>query len=81
MQEKEEIRIPVYKTIYQNEKTPNSGRIIISIKNTMKTITMQVKQETEVGQTLWVLLNIQKKENKCRSDMCTTGRCDTKQRT
>ena len=62
MQEKEEIRMPVYETIYQNEKTPNSERIIISIKNTMKTITMQVKQETEVGQTLWILLNIQKKK-------------------
>ena len=30
----------------------------------MKTITMQVKQETEVGQTLWIPLNNQKNKIK-----------------
>ena len=42
---------------------------------------MQVKQEAEVGQTLWILLNNKKKEKKSRSDICTTQRYDTKQRT
>ena len=64
MQEEEEITIPGYETIYRNDKTSNSGGIIIAVKDTLKTITMQVKQETEVGQTLWTLLNNQKKKIK-----------------
>ena len=48
MQEEEEIRIPQYETIYWNAKTSNSGGIIIAVKDTVKIITMQVKQETEV---------------------------------
>ena len=80
MQEEEEMRIPGYETIYWNDKTSNGGGIIIAVKDTVKTITMQVKEETEVQQT-WILLNNQKKENKSRSDMCTTRRCDNKQKT
>ena len=37
---------------------------MIAVKDTLKTITMQVKQKTEVGQTLWILLNNQKKKIK-----------------
>ena len=44
----------------------DSRGMIIAVKDTMKTITMQVKQETEVGQTLWIPLNNQKKENKIK---------------
>ena len=77
MQEEEKITIPGYETIYRNDKTSNSGGILIAVKDTFKTITMQVKQETEVGQTLWILLNNQKKEKKSRSDICTTRTCDT----
>ena len=68
MQEEEEIRIPGYEAIYWNDKTSNSGGIIIAVKDTVKTVTMQVMLETEVGQALWILLNNQKKENKSRSD-------------
>ena len=34
MQEEEEIRIPGYETIYQNDKTSNSGGIVIAVKDT-----------------------------------------------
>ena len=68
MQEEEEITIPGCETTYRNDKTSNSGGILIAVKDTLKTITMQVKQETEVGQ---ILLNNQKKENKSRSHICT----------
>ena len=68
MQEEEETTIPGYETIYRNDTTSNSGGILIAVKDTLKTITMQVMQETEVGQ---ILLNNQKKENKSRSDICT----------
>ena len=40
---------PGYETIYRNYKTWNSGGIMIAVKDTLKTITMQVKQKTEVG--------------------------------
>ena len=81
MQEKQEIKITGYETIYRNDKTSNSGGILIAVKDTLKTITMKVKEKTEIGQTLWILLNNQKKENKSRSDICSTRRCDTKRRT
>ena len=63
MQEEEKITIPGYETIYRNDKTSNSGGILIAVKDTLKTITMQVKQETEVGQ---ILLNNQKKKKKIK---------------
>ena len=81
MQEKQEIAITGYETIYRNDKTSNSGGILIAVEDTLKTITMKVKEKTEIGQTLWILLNNQKKENKSRSDICSTRRCDTKRRT
>ena len=43
MQEEEEITTPGYETIYRNDKTSNSGGIMIAVTDTMKTITMQVK--------------------------------------
>ena len=64
MQEEEEITTPGYETIYRNDKTSNSGGILIAVKDTLKTTTMQVKQETDVGQILWILLNNQKKKIK-----------------
>ena len=42
-----------YETIYWNDKTSTSERIIIATKNTMKTVTIQVKQEIEVEQILF----------------------------
>ena len=63
MQEEEEITIPGYETIYRNDKISNSGGILIAVKDTLKTITMQVKQETEIGQ---ILLNNQKKKKKIK---------------
>ena len=64
MQEEEEKTVRGYETIYHNDKTSNCGEITIAVKNTMKKITMQVKQERELGQTLWILLNNQKKKIK-----------------
>ena len=61
IQEEEKITIG-YKIIYRNYKTSNSGGIIIAVKDAIKTITIQVMQESQVGQTLWILLNNQKKK-------------------
>ena len=70
MPEEVKITISGYETIYRNDETSNSEGIITAVKDTMKTITMQLKQETEVGKTLWTLLNNKKK--KSGSDICTT---------
>ena len=64
MKEEKEIKISGYEIMYQNDKTSNSGGIVVTVEDTMKIITMQVKEETEVGQTLWLLLNNQKKKRK-----------------
>ena len=48
-QEEEEIEMPGCDTIYKNDKTSNSGGILITVKDTLKTIFMHVKQEAEVG--------------------------------
>ena len=52
MHEEEEIRIPGFEIICRNGKTSNSGGVITTVKDTLKTITMQVKQETEVRQIM-----------------------------
>ena len=49
MPEEVEITISGYETIYCHDETSNSEGIIIAVKDAMKTITMQLKQETEVG--------------------------------
>ena len=49
MPEEVKITISGYETIYWNDETSNSEGIITTVKDTMKTITMQLKQETEVG--------------------------------
>ena len=36
MQEEEEIRLPGYESIYQNDKTSNNGGILIAVKDTVK---------------------------------------------
>ena len=64
MQVEEQIKIPGYETIYRNDKTYNSGGIIIAVHDTVKTISMEVRQESEVGQMLWVMLNNQQKKIK-----------------
>ena len=52
MQEEEEITIPAYESTYRKDKASNRGRIILSVKKTIKPITMQVKQGT--GRTVIV---------------------------
>ena len=51
-----------YKIIYRDDKTSNSGGIIIGVKDAIKTTTIQVMQESQVGQALWILVNNQKKK-------------------
>ena len=54
---KEQIQIPGYK-IFRNDDTTNSSGILIVIKENLKAIVVEVNREDEIGQTLWVLLNM-----------------------
>ena len=38
--EEEEVAIAGYETIYRNDKAANSGRILVAVKDNIKTVTM-----------------------------------------
>ena len=56
----EQIQIPRYK-IFMNDGTTNTRGILIVIKEKLKAIEVGVNREDEIGQTLWILLNNQKR--------------------
>ena len=53
-----------------------AGKYKLAVKDIMKAITMQLQQETVVGQTLWILLNNQKEKTKI-GVMYLSGKCVT----
>ena len=57
LQKEEEIRIPGYSQIFRNDRSGNSGGIILAIKESIKTVTLEVTQEKEIGQSFWILLD------------------------
>ena len=57
LQKEEEIRIPGYSQIFRNDRPGNSGGIMLVVKENIKTVTSEVAQEKEIGQSLWILLD------------------------
>ena len=57
----EQIGIPGYR-IYRNDGTKNSKGILIAVRNNIKNMSVEVSRYDEVGQTLWILLNNQKRK-------------------
>ena len=57
LQKEEEIRIPGYSQIFRNDRSGNSGGIMLAVKENIKTVTLEVTQEKEIGQSLWILLD------------------------
>ena len=55
--QKEEIRIPGYCQIFRNDRSGNSGGIMLALKENIRTVTLEVAQEKEIGQSLWILLD------------------------
>ena len=55
--EKEEVIKPGYETIYRNDKTVNSGVILVAVKGNIKTVTMQTHKQEQVGEVLWILID------------------------
>ena len=60
-QKEEEIGIPEHR-IYRNDGTKNSKGILIAVRNSTKTISVEVTRYDKVGQTLGILLNNQKQK-------------------
>ena len=44
-----EIRIPGYSQIFRNDRSGNSGGIMLAVKENIKTVTLEVTREKEIG--------------------------------
>ena len=62
MQKEEEIQIPGYSLAYRNGRSANSGGILIGVRDNIKNISLELTQESKVGQSLWILLTNAKKK-------------------
>ena len=62
MQKEEEIQIPGYSLMYHNDRSANSGGILIGIRDNIKNISLELTQENKVRQSLWIFVtNLKKK--------------------
>ena len=57
LQKEEEIRIPGYIQIFRTDRSGNSGVIMAAVKENIRTVILEVAQEKEIGQSLWILLD------------------------
>ena len=49
--------MPGYSQIFQNDRSRNSGGNMLPVKENIKAVTLEVAQEKEIGQSLWILLD------------------------
>ena len=61
-QKEEEIQIPGYSLAYRDHKLANSGVILIGIRYHIKNISLELRQENKVDQSLWILVTNTKKK-------------------
>ena len=52
MQKEEEIQMPGYSLVYRNDRSANSGGILIGVRDNIKNISLELTQENKVGQSL-----------------------------
>ena len=62
MQKEEEIQIHGYSLVYRNDRSANSGGMLIGVRDNIKNISLELTQENKVGQSLWILLTNTKKK-------------------
>ena len=62
MQKEEEIQMPGYNLVYCNDRSANSGGILIGVRDNVKNSSLELTQENKVGQSLWILLTDTKKK-------------------
>ena len=56
MQKEEEIQIPGYSLVYYNDRSANSGGILIGVRDNIKNISLELTQENNIGQSPWILV-------------------------
>ena len=54
--------MPGYSLVYRNDRSANSGGILIGVTDNIKNISLELTQENKVGQRLWILLTNRKKK-------------------
>ena len=57
LQKEKEIRIQGYSQIFRNNRSGNSRSIKLAVKQNIKTVTLELAQEKEIGQILGILLD------------------------
>ena len=62
-QKEEEIQIPGRSLVYRNDRSANSGGILIGVRDNIN-ISLESTQENRVGQSLWILVTNTKKKMK-----------------
>ena len=62
MQIEEDIQMPGYSLVYCNDRSENSGRILIAVRDNIKNISLELTQENKLGQNIWILLTNTKKK-------------------
>ena len=62
MQKEEEIQILDCSLAYRNERSANSGRILIRVRDNIKNISLELRQESKVVKSLWILVTNTKKK-------------------
>ena len=61
-QKEKEIQIPGYSLVYRNDRSADSGKILIGVRDNIKNISLELTQENKVGQSFWILvINTKKK--------------------
>ena len=51
-----------YSLVYRNDRSANSGGILIGVTDNIKNISLELTQENKIGQRLWILLTNRKKK-------------------
>ena len=62
MQRQEEIQIPGHSLVYCNDRSANSGGMLIGVRDNIKNMSLELTQENQVGQSLWIRLTNTKKK-------------------
>ena len=62
IQKEDEIQISGYSFVYRNDRSTNSGGILIGVRDNIKNISLELTQENKMGQSLWILLTNSKKK-------------------
>ena len=79
LDKKEDVKIEGYE-VKRLDGTANSGGILVAIKDTIKTVVVEIIDNTEVGQMKWLKITNTTSYNDTRGYICTTGKSNPKQR-